>query len=56
MKKILMTLKEIVKMLELNGFKFINKLRNDNYHHKNIKFSEVYNYLFEKKDKELNVN
>ena len=40
--------KEIVKMLELNGFKFINKLRNDNYH-KNIKFSEVYNYLFEKK-------
>ena len=47
--------KEIVKMLELNGFKFINKLRNDNYH-KNIKFSEVYNYLFEKKDKELNVN
>ena len=42
-------------MLELNGFKFINKLRNDNYH-KNIKFSEVYNYLFEKKDKGLNVN
>ena len=46
---------EIVKMLELNGFMFINKLRNDNYH-KNLKFSKVYNYLFEKKENELNVN
>lgn len=46
---------EIVKILELNGFTFINKLRNDNYY-KNLKFTGVYNYYFEKKEKSLNVN
>ena len=46
--------KEIVKMLELNGFKFINKLRNDNI----IKILSFPKYIiiYLKKDKELNVN
>ena len=46
---------ESLKILESNKFVFLKKLRNDEYH-KNEKFSEVYNYYFEKKEARLNVN
>ena len=45
---------ESLKILESNGFIFLKKLRNDDYH-KNEKFSKVYNYYFEKKEMRLNV-
>lgn len=46
---------ESLKILKANEFVFLKKLRNDEYH-KNEKFSEVYNYYFEKKETRLNVN
>ena len=46
---------ESFKILESNGFNYLKKLRNNDYH-KNEKFSKVYNYYFEKKESRLNVN